>query len=424
MALKFIDSFDHYNIQSIYDKWTGLKSPSAIDPGHWSIADGRGRRDSSGLLYDAAVAAGAAGAALFYSFDDQSTITVGFALQVLRRPSENTDLFALCDIESEQVVVQLSPTGNLIMVRGDGTVLATSGCPVPVGSYQYVELKAAISATVGTSQLRIDGEIQASYAGDTTNGSTTVNCLRMYGHEALSDRGSYIIDDLYLCDGQGSTFNSFLGDIGVFLLSVDHAGESQTWTPSTGINNAAMISDTAPDSDGTYNTTLSSLGDIFYLTQPSVPEIDRILAVVQHLSMRMTTPLVSNFTTLLRSGLTEATPNSFSIAGDYEYRSAVYTLNPITVTSWNLISIASMQFGYGLASSITKSSNFGVLIINSGDMFGLIPHNMNNLLVIADGVPSWPTDIWVGTKTVNNQALNFTVQCPSGGGALHWGATL
>ena len=424
MALRFIDSFDHYASASIYEKWTGLKSPAAVDPGHWAIVSGRGRRSTSGLLFDASVDAGYAGAALFYSFDLQSTVTVGFAINVLRRPAENTDLVSLCNIESEQVTVQITPSGTLVVLRGDGEELEASSCPLPIGSFHYVELKVALSATVGTAQLIVDGTIQASYSGDTTNGSTTVNCLRMFGHEALVDRGSYIIDDLYLCDGRGSTFNTFLGDVSVYLLSANRVGESQAWTPSTGVSNLAMITDTVPDSDATYNTTTGSLGDLFYSAHPAVNSFDRVLAVVQQLNIRMTSPRVGNITTLLRSGLTEATPNSLSIGGDYGYHTAIYTLNPILVTSWNLTAIASMQFGYGLAASIARSGNLGVLIINSGDTYAIVPHNMNNLEVIAGGVPTWPSNVWASTKTLNNVSFNFTVPCPSGGGFLHWGAVL
>src|SRR4029453_3166924 len=141
MALRFIDSFDHYSTAQGTRKWTGFTG---------AITAGTGRRGTNGLSF---------GSTVQYNktFDNQPTWTVGFNLFLQAAPGSNvaTLLRIMDTAANEQMLLRLPVGQTVIQVTRNGPVLATSPSLGTV-SNTYIEFKTTINNTTGTYELRFN----------------------------------------------------------------------------------------------------------------------------------------------------------------------------------------------------------------------------------------------------------------------------
>ncbi|HSN12845.1 MAG TPA: hypothetical protein VLS51_12130, partial [Propionibacteriaceae bacterium] len=146
--------------------------------------------------------------------------------------------------------VSLDQVGNLVIYRGaiGGTVLASTVIS-PLSIWRYIEAAVTISDTVGTVEVHLDGSATPilSFTGDTKNAgtNTTIDACALYG---VNSGNSPYFDDWYVCDTAGTINNTFLGDVRVYTLAPNGAGNYTQFVPSTGSNYTCV--DEQP-----YNTT-------------------------------------------------------------------------------------------------------------------------------------------------------------------------
>jgi hypothetical protein len=117
------------------------------------------------------------------------------------------------------------------------SVLATSSVPISTLQWNYYELKATISNTVGTVELKLNGTTVASATGldNSFTNNEWVNLFYLH-----CDNGNSRFDDIYLCDTTGSYCNDFLGDITVEAVRPTADSSPLQFTPSTGSNYACV----------------------------------------------------------------------------------------------------------------------------------------------------------------------------------------
>lgn len=136
-------------------------------------------------------------------------------------------------------------------------------------TWYYIELKAGIHASAGTWELRVNEQSISTGSGAVTRntaypgtGQWNVLGLHQYSY-AASSGGTYLIDDLYVLDGAGSSGKDFFGDVEIYAHHPTGAGSSADWTPTSG-NNYEMVDDETPDDDTTVNaTTTVGHADLF-----------------------------------------------------------------------------------------------------------------------------------------------------------------
>ena len=121
--------------------------------------------------------------------------------------------------------------------------------------WHYVELKVTFHLTSGAVVMQVDGQSVLSTTGITApdTGTFPIETVPSYltvGGTAARTR--VLIDDLYVCDSAGSVNNDFLGDIGNRRLDATAEGTTNDFTPNTGTDNSALISETDRDDDTTY----------------------------------------------------------------------------------------------------------------------------------------------------------------------------
>src|SRR4029077_1029352 len=113
-------------------------------------------------------------------------------------------------------------TGNVIVYSRNGTTLATGATSLLNSTWYYIEWKLTVDNTAGVSEVRINGDVEINFSGDTQ--ATVLSSIRQFQFEGeydvFSDTGSvFSIDDIYVVDTTGSApNNSFLGDVRVECL--------------------------------------------------------------------------------------------------------------------------------------------------------------------------------------------------------------
>lgn len=235
MALRFVDSFDHYQSAQLASKWSSYSTVGY----HGGISAGQGRN----------------GTAAYYAgrtwtirkiLDAQTTWIIGCAFRHVGTVA--WVFLESMDGTTRQIGVQINVDRTISVLRGT-TVLATSETALSGDTWYYIELRTVIHNTTGEYELRVNGTAWLTATGANTRSSAnnSADGIRIYSENFQFG----YFDDLYICDGTGSSHNTFLGDCKVMALVPSGAGASTQWTPSAGAN-YECVDDATPDSDTTY----------------------------------------------------------------------------------------------------------------------------------------------------------------------------
>ena len=171
-------------------------------------------------------------------------------------------LFALYEGSTAHLTVVIESTGKLSIKRGayNGTNLATGNTVLSVGTWYYVELKATINDTTGSTEVRINGVADSPLTltnTDTRNGGVSGVCdIFMLGQVASTTGSQASYDDVYVCNTSGATNNDFLGDCRIDTLLPNGDGNYTQFTPSTGVAHYAVVDESTPNTtDYNYSST-------------------------------------------------------------------------------------------------------------------------------------------------------------------------
>ncbi len=238
MALRFLDSFDHYN--TLAQKWNvtgagtiqtgGRTGPNRLRFANWG--------DNGCLL----------------TLDFQTVWIIGTAFTADLLPPSPCDIIATWDVGTVQCSVRLDNLGRLSVYRG-GTFLAESTRTLLPSTWYYIEFKHIIADAGGLAEVRVNEEVWVSFVGDTQNtGSNTANAIYLKG-PAGAARGAYIYyDDLYILDGTGGPPNNdYWGDTQIECKVPNGPGFYTEWTTLVGAaTHWEAVDEVPPDEDTSY----------------------------------------------------------------------------------------------------------------------------------------------------------------------------
>ena len=337
MALLHMDGFDYaskpdmqlagWENSQVFDHRVSIYTSGGRFNGYWVWHNGNGGGDNSYL---------------FKTFSDKSSIVVGCALYV--GYSVRGDLFSLYeDGTIHLTVVRDTSTGFLKVMRGralDGAVLQTSNVFVPLNIFNYFELKATISDTVGSYELRMNGVPVLSASNvDTKNGGTGV--VNRLVFSPLTDQG---IDDVYICDTTGTSCNDFLGDSRVVVLKPNANGDTINFTPSTG-SNFQCVDEVSQDGDGT-RVLGSSAGNVdLYQFEDLTVNPQAIHAVKITSVVKKSDTGLASFSNKIKSGTTTVNGDTNVLTTAYRLYSTTLEKDPNTNQSWTRSSVDLIQAG-------------------------------------------------------------------------------
>jgi hypothetical protein len=193
----------------------------------------------------------------YLQFSDQAgkTIYIGFAL---RKPDNiNINILILRSVwntDSAQCSVRVSDLGYLELRAGDSatsTLLATGTIEIVANSFYYIEIGVLV-ANAGSCTIKVNGVTDINFTGDTQTQATNSIPYILFGNAI------FYLDDLYVCNSDGSINNTYLGDVVCEILTPTSDSSIQ-WTRSTGADSYANVDEAigAPN-DADYNSALAT----------------------------------------------------------------------------------------------------------------------------------------------------------------------
>jgi hypothetical protein len=136
----------------------------------------------------------------------------------------------------QHVVISTASNGAINIQRASTIVATSAGAILSTNMWNYIEVSATISDTVGAVDVRVNGTSVVSFSGDTRNAGTSTNIDQVGLCNNHLTEWNYI-DNLYICnDSGGAPYNTYLGDIRINTLVPSAAGSDSAFTPSSGAN--------------------------------------------------------------------------------------------------------------------------------------------------------------------------------------------
>ena len=249
--LRFCESFDYYNTAQLGLKWDVLT-------GGPTVSSAAARNGSGGMISNSG------GVYAQKNVPNSATLTAGFALYVEAIASGRMAM-AFRDGSSNQVYLEVTATGDLVVGRGS-TNLASTSSPMSFNAWHYIEIQATFATgTGGSITVNVDGVAVLSLTGVNTSqsGNAFAGGVLLGSTQAL-ENGTFYYDDVYITDTTGSNNTSFLGDIKVMALLPAGNGtqnnfsqNAASWSAST----VMAVGQQIIDSNGALQRVVAITGD-------------------------------------------------------------------------------------------------------------------------------------------------------------------
>jgi hypothetical protein len=249
------------------------------------------------------------------------------------------------DGSTRQLGLIVGVTGGVSLFRG--ATLITAGGVIGVDTWTCFEVYAVIHASSGTIQVWQDGKLVIDFTGDTLESaveqitSVRLGVLRAwYG----TDPAEICFDDFALNDTTGSVNNGRIGQGGIYPLRPVADTDVKAFTPSTGVDNYAMVDEAQLDGDATYVTGVNSgERDLYNITSLStLGQVDAIAVVG---GFRASAGAGARLAPTLRSGATVAVGSSWTGTNTYQVGTHIWDADPNTSLPWTLTALQSLQVG-------------------------------------------------------------------------------
>lgn len=342
MTLRFIDSFDHYATADLLHKYTSL-SGGGNQP---IISSGNGRRSTSSLRIPANTGV------LSKTLDAQATWIVGHSFRTSVFDASNDRPFvSFLDAGSVQTDVRVRPDGTIRATR-NGTTLATSSNSLSTNTTYYIETKVVINDTTGSVEVKVNGSstgwinITGQDTKNTANASA--NVIQFNGITASSNTD---FDDLYICDGAGSTNNDFLGDVRVDCYLPDGNGNSSQLTGSDGnsTDNYQLVDESSQNGDTDYvqSATVNQKDTYTFADMSHTPA--SIFGTQVNMTAKKDDSGTRSICSVCRSGGTDYDGDTQALSTSYvDYRNINET-DPATSSAWTRTNLNAAEFGVKVA---------------------------------------------------------------------------
>jgi hypothetical protein len=329
MTLRFIDSFDDRDGTYLSQKWN--TNAGSIYAG--------GRNGTQCMS--------AAGAHKI--LDDQTTWIVGFGLYY------HTDALATFmefwdNLGNYQMSITTLSGGTLRVAYGSGIpIVGDSTSPLLFDEYQYIEVKVVIHDTNGSVDIRQNG-ISIFHADSIDTDYTDVGSVSqiVFPHLTAND----FIDDVYICDGNGTKNNDFLGDCHIEYILPNGAGTPATaeWLNS-GDDTASlytMVDENPPGGDRNYDLGASLPVKDVWAFPDLAAESNSILGIqVNCLARVEDLDVAVNMKNVCRSGGVDYLSDAYLVDNtDYLYHTSIWEQNPNGTVDWTRITFNAAEFGY------------------------------------------------------------------------------
>lgn len=339
MTLRFFDSFDHYATADITQKWTSTTASPTISAGN-------GRRSTQAVSFPGN------SASISKVIDAQSTWIVGFSFRTSLLPSSIGAIITFLDGGTNQVDVRVLTDGTIRATR-NGTTLATSSNALATNTTYFMEVKVVINDTTGSIEVRVNGSSSGwiNITGqDTKNtANATANSISLSG---LSATGiTLYMDDVYICDGSGSTNNDFLGDVRVDCYMPSGNGNSSQLTGSDGnsTDNYALVDEALQNGDTDYVQSATSGQKDTYAFSDMSHTPASIFGTQLNMISKKDDSGTRSICSVVRSGGTDYDGDTQALGTTYSDYRQIRETDPATSAAWTRTNLNNAEFGVKVA---------------------------------------------------------------------------
>lgn len=333
MAIRFMDSFDHYSASQAELKW----STTTV------FVIGTGGRFGSCLQHTDN------NAITRIALDDQPTWIVGVAFKLTsgNNPPANRQLIHLLDGTTAQVDLRL--TNGSLQITRNGTVLGTGTFKFIATIWYYLEFKVTIHNSTGTIAARVNGISDISASGlDTQNtANATASAIQLGATGGVNGAGNPFWDDVYILDGTGSApTNDFLGDVRVQTIVPNGNGTTNQLDGSDGnqVDNYLLVDEATPNSDTDYVES-SDVGDKDTYNYGAItPAAGTVYGLAIYPWARKTDAGIRTIATIARHSATEVDSADRSLSVSYQYFTDIRETKPGGGV-WSIADVNAAEFG-------------------------------------------------------------------------------
>jgi hypothetical protein len=338
MALLWIDGFEGYGVTGTQ---SGLDSRYIVsNTTYYSIFAGRNSGYCVGYNNDGSATITTP---ILYTNTStkstNSTLIAGYAFKLA--DSTGYSMIQFNDNAVNGVSITISGSTNIILTLkvAGSTVSTFTGPAITFGFWYYIELKTYCDNTAGTIEVRVNGTTVISL----TSYDTKIGVDNWFNNVTLQQYHSYT-DDLYICDGSGTTANDFQGVCKVFALYPVADTTTIEWTPSAGLTHYNLVDENPAATADYISATTQNKTDSY--TYPALASTGQIIGLqiatrtklASGTSIIIETPINSN-------SLTDVGADLRGLSTSYlDYR-RVCEIDPNTEQSWTASSIAAAHFG-------------------------------------------------------------------------------
>ena len=349
MALRFVDSFDHYATANIDQKWT--LSPT-------SVLTTAGRHGSGMAFTNSA-------GAILKTLDFQNFWTVGFAVKGPGVSNNSANIYTLQALTAggqlqDVAWVRINEDLSLSVVVSGGAIIGTTPAYDWAG-FHYVELQTTLTGTATVTAactLRVNTEtvVTGSHGTDFAASALAPNAAKANVHKFASQFGT--IDDLYIADGGGTTNTSFIGDVTIGVV-YPNGDVTTNWT-GTGSSTATHylnINGTNPDDDTSYEYSTNTGSMDLFEWQDIASFSGTVKGVQYSLYARKDDEGARAINMVEGTAGTNTLTNAITgkvdiyLNDNYDYHHLCLDTSPTTGTGWTVTDFNSSRFGFVVATN-------------------------------------------------------------------------
>ena len=228
----------------------------------------------------------------------------------------------------------------------DAPVWTTTNVKLTEGVWHYLEVKILLNSTTGSISVRVDGGTEETGTSlNNTRASSVFDIQRIQFFEGQTNHrmtSEAAFDDIYVADDSGTINNDWLGSVEVVTVFPTSDGTVTQWTPSTGVDNYALL-DEIPASDTDYiEASASTTRDLYghgATTGSSV--IHGIMPSIRCENVRAGIGTVE----LLVKGSAESSSGTVPLGQGKMLRSHIFETHPDTTAKFTDLNFTSVEVG-------------------------------------------------------------------------------
>jgi len=307
--LLFCDSFDHYNLGNMGQKWGGIFTTFFAD-----LVTGRTVRGIQTLFNISGVI-------------QTSDVTVIGAYRVSGSTGSSNTALGIGSPSAQRASLHFNDDGTCYV---KDSIYVIKGHSEKVANEQSVGHYYELGVGGGNIIVRVDGEEILNVAGNTGSATDTFFIMGTGGGIATW------YDDLYVADG-------FLSDMIIEAIYPNGAGNYSEWTPLAGANYTNVDEELASGSDYNSSSTDNQI-DTFTFEDISFSGTIEGVQLVVFCSYSLTGSSITGVCRI--SGTDYFHPYSLGGTNEAKQHCFVWAVSPATGVAWTQSELNGAEFGY------------------------------------------------------------------------------